>query len=330
VTSESGLLALKGNATGGWNGQLARGGGLKQDFGPDVEDAGQGQHLEIGHPAESALDLGQGLAADVPAGPVDPGGQLRLGQPPLLAKLADDQTDDVAGPAHVRNSERDRCHECCDLRFRRRLGPHLHAKGQLTPALAKCRDVFELESGDFAIVGTDITHAALPGLPPDASWGPDERIVLGPQRILIGAQPDIPDRVWAAFRGVRYNNRIMGEGGRVPNWFGLCAKIIGRLVFTGWSPRIGPRTRRLGNLSRITQASVTSVRRRSAWPSPQRRRGTQAGDKFVRINADSVEHVLKASRTARELGCRHAECGVGEWHREIAFRGGNRSERPRS
>jgi hypothetical protein len=82
-----------------------------------------------------------------------------------------------------------------DLRFRRRLGPHPHDKGQLTPALANCPDLFELESGDFAIVGIDITTAAQARLPADASCGPDERIVLVPRRILIGAKHDIPDRV---------------------------------------------------------------------------------------------------------------------------------------
>lgn len=77
--------------------------------------------------------------------------------------------------------------------FRRRLGPHPHANGATTPSLNGCPDVFELDSGDFAFIGQDITAAAAPKLPPDAGCGPDERIVCVPRRILINAKRDIPD-----------------------------------------------------------------------------------------------------------------------------------------
>lgn len=77
--------------------------------------------------------------------------------------------------------------------FKRRLGPDPHAGGALTYALRGCPDIFELESGDFAIIGSDITDAA--GLlPPSASCGPDERIVRIPRKTLVLAKPDIPDR----------------------------------------------------------------------------------------------------------------------------------------
>lgn len=77
--------------------------------------------------------------------------------------------------------------------FRRRLGPHPHANGATTPSLNGCPDVFELDSGDFAFIGQDITAAATSKLPLDAGCGPDERIVLVPRRILINAKRDIPD-----------------------------------------------------------------------------------------------------------------------------------------
>jgi hypothetical protein len=64
-----------------------------------------------------------------------------------------------------------------------------------TPALANCPDIFELDSGDFAIIGINITGEAISALPPTASCGPDERIVRVPRRILVGAKPDIPDMV---------------------------------------------------------------------------------------------------------------------------------------
>lgn len=75
----------------------------------------------------------------------------------------------------------------------RRLGPDPHANGARTPALQNCPDVFELDTGDFAIIGIEMTDALKSRLPPSASCGPDERIVLVPRRILMGAKADIPD-----------------------------------------------------------------------------------------------------------------------------------------
>ncbi len=76
----------------------------------------------------------------------------------------------------------------------RRLGPDPHANGQSTPALNGCPDVFEMEDGDFAIIGIDVTHEVESHLPPTAGCGPDERIVRVPRRILIAAKSDIPNR----------------------------------------------------------------------------------------------------------------------------------------
>ena len=77
--------------------------------------------------------------------------------------------------------------------FIHRLGPDPHANGAQTVALAGCPDVWEIENGDFAVIGTDITDRAKGKLPPTASCGPDERIVLLPRRTLILAKSDIPD-----------------------------------------------------------------------------------------------------------------------------------------
>lgn len=76
--------------------------------------------------------------------------------------------------------------------IKRRLGPDPHAGGHRTAALRGCPDLFELESGDFAVIGQDITAAAVEHLPPDASCGPDERIVAIPRRTLVLAKSDIP------------------------------------------------------------------------------------------------------------------------------------------
>ena len=49
--------------------------------------------------------------------------------------------------------------------FKKRLGPDPHADGARTVALHGCPDIFELESGDFAIIGQDITEVAIKELP---------------------------------------------------------------------------------------------------------------------------------------------------------------------
>jgi hypothetical protein len=77
--------------------------------------------------------------------------------------------------------------------FRRRLGPDPHAAGATTPALKGCPDIFELETGDFAIIGQDITDQAAKHLSPGASCGPDERIIVIPRKTLVLAKPDIPE-----------------------------------------------------------------------------------------------------------------------------------------
>jgi len=77
--------------------------------------------------------------------------------------------------------------------FVRRLGPDPHTNGAQTVALQGCPDIFELESGDFAIIGSDITDLTARQLPATASCGPDERIVRIPRKTLVLAKPDIPE-----------------------------------------------------------------------------------------------------------------------------------------
>lgn len=80
-------------------------------------------------------------------------------------------------------------------KFPRRLGPDPHANGASTIALRGCPDIFELESGDFAVIGIDMTEEFKKQLPASASCGPDERVVLIPKKTLILAKSEIPDRV---------------------------------------------------------------------------------------------------------------------------------------
>jgi hypothetical protein len=80
-------------------------------------------------------------------------------------------------------------------KFIRRLGPDPHADGAQTSAFRGCPDTPELEDGDFAIIGSDITASALAKMFPTANCGPDERVIRIPRKTLVLAKPDIPDRV---------------------------------------------------------------------------------------------------------------------------------------
>jgi hypothetical protein len=77
--------------------------------------------------------------------------------------------------------------------FIRRLGSDPHSNGKMTRSLSGCPDILETDSGDFAVIGQDITAEALTKMFPSASCGPDERVVLIPRSTLIDAKQDIPE-----------------------------------------------------------------------------------------------------------------------------------------
>ena len=72
----------------------------------------------------------------------------------------------------------------------RRLGPNTDSA--LCVGGHNCPNIFELTTGDFAVVGTDITASESGFLPPEAGCGPQERIVRVPRQTLIQARHDIP------------------------------------------------------------------------------------------------------------------------------------------
>jgi hypothetical protein len=77
--------------------------------------------------------------------------------------------------------------------FVRRLGPDPHENGTVTYAAQGCPDIWEIEGGDFAIIGSDITADVVRKLPASANCGPDEKIVRIPRKTLVLAKRDIPD-----------------------------------------------------------------------------------------------------------------------------------------
>lgn len=71
------------------------------------------------------------------------------------------------------------------------MGPDPHEGGATTPALNNCPDFWELEDGDFAIIGIDLTSEVEGRLPQTASCGPDEKVVRVPRRIILDAREDL-------------------------------------------------------------------------------------------------------------------------------------------
>ena len=80
------------------------------------------------------------------------------------------------------------------MKFTRRIGPDPHANGAQSVGCQGCPDIWELDDGDFAVIGADITHAT-GRLPASANCGPDERMVRIPRKTLVLAKADIPDRL---------------------------------------------------------------------------------------------------------------------------------------
>lgn len=79
-----------------------------------------------------------------------------------------------------------------NISFRRRIGSDPHENGAKSSGCSGCPDIWELENGDFAVIGIDITDAAITKLPPTAGCGPDERVVRLPRNLLVNAKRHIP------------------------------------------------------------------------------------------------------------------------------------------
>jgi hypothetical protein len=56
-----------------------------------------------------------------------------------------------------------------------------------------CPDIWQLDNGDIAVIGRDLTAVYRGRLPESVSIAADERLVIIPGRMLIGAKADIPD-----------------------------------------------------------------------------------------------------------------------------------------
>jgi hypothetical protein len=77
--------------------------------------------------------------------------------------------------------------------FKQRIGLDPHRDGMATGGANGCPDIWELENGDFAIIGSSRTADLQPQLPISAGCGSDESIVVIPRALLLHAKGYIPD-----------------------------------------------------------------------------------------------------------------------------------------
>jgi hypothetical protein len=76
--------------------------------------------------------------------------------------------------------------------FLRRLGGSAHELG-ITGGDASCPEIWELDNGDVAVIGTEATASYHGRLPGGVSVDPGEKLVIIPRATIISAKRDIPD-----------------------------------------------------------------------------------------------------------------------------------------
>jgi hypothetical protein len=76
--------------------------------------------------------------------------------------------------------------------FVRRLGKSAAELGN-SQGDDECPDIWQLDNGDVAVIGRDLTAGYASRLPDGVTLGSDERLVVIPGNMLSAAKPDIPD-----------------------------------------------------------------------------------------------------------------------------------------
>jgi hypothetical protein len=76
--------------------------------------------------------------------------------------------------------------------FEKRIGKSSHDLG-ITSGNASCPDIWELDNGDIAIIGTELRSSYVNRLPDGVSIDPGESLVVIPRSMLIAAKTDIPN-----------------------------------------------------------------------------------------------------------------------------------------
>ncbi|MDA3625162.1 hypothetical protein [Saccharopolyspora oryzae] len=76
--------------------------------------------------------------------------------------------------------------------FSRRLGKSAAELGDTTGRTG-CPDIWELDNGDVAFIGRDLTSSYASRLPEGVTIAEDERLVVLPRNMVVAAKEDIPD-----------------------------------------------------------------------------------------------------------------------------------------
>lgn len=76
--------------------------------------------------------------------------------------------------------------------FSRRLGKSAHELGT-TGGDASCPEMWELDNGDIAVIGTNLTRAYAERLPQGVSIDSGESLVVIPRSTIVSAKADIPN-----------------------------------------------------------------------------------------------------------------------------------------
>jgi hypothetical protein len=76
--------------------------------------------------------------------------------------------------------------------FSRRLGKSAHELGS-TGGDVSCPEMWELDNGDVAVIGAELTAAYVGRLPAGVRVDPGERLVVIPRSTIVSAKADIPD-----------------------------------------------------------------------------------------------------------------------------------------
>ncbi|GII89810.1 hypothetical protein [Sinosporangium siamense] len=63
----------------------------------------------------------------------------------------------------------------------------------ITTKSPSCPDIWELDNGDVAVIGWDLTEAYMSRLPDGVAISPGERLVVIPHQVIVAAKKDIPD-----------------------------------------------------------------------------------------------------------------------------------------
>lgn len=76
--------------------------------------------------------------------------------------------------------------------FTRRLGKSPRELGN-TNGDETCPEIWELDNGDVAVIGAEVTAAYAGRLPVGVKVSPGERLVVIPRSTMVSAKADIPD-----------------------------------------------------------------------------------------------------------------------------------------